>query len=509
MDSISYPEFSRIYNGLQKESNQLYRLLSKHYGISDSECWILYVLREEGRPLTQTELCNTLYLSKQTVNSALKSLEADGYIRLECASGNRRSKNIHLTEAGLALAVRTVDNVFKMEERAFLRLSASERAAILSLGQKHLPAARGGMQAFIRKIFWRITFMQIRLSDHFSYRKLLRFTLPSIVMMIVASIYSVVYGLFVSNLVGDLALSAVNIIFPATMIIGAAGFMLGTGGSAIVARTLGEGDHELANRYFSMIIYSVIILGVILSVACAIFIEPIARLSGASDLLMDDCIAYGRIMMLGSAAFMLQVSFQSFLVVAEKPHMGLVLSISAGLTNMVLDYVFIAVFQMGVVGAALATVAGYCVGGLIPLVYFFRASPDRLCLSKTQFYPKEFLHTCTNGSSELMSNISASIVGILFNIQLMRIIGEAGVAAHSVMMYVDLGSIARCVPRLFGRQRANRQLSLRRCQPQRAEKCFPQKHHHHRGHLGRHGADFRTAQPPPVLCLCGVRRRPA
>lgn len=135
MDSISYPEFSRIYNGLQKESNQLYRLLSKHYGISDSECWILYVLREEGRPLTQTELCNTLYLSKQTVNSALKSLEADGYIRLECASGNRRSKNIHLTEAGLALAVRTVDNVFKMEERAFLRLSASERAAILSLGQ--------------------------------------------------------------------------------------------------------------------------------------------------------------------------------------------------------------------------------------------------------------------------------------------------------------------------------------------------------------------------------------
>ena len=199
--------------------------------------------------------------------------------------------------------------------------------------------------------------MQIRLSDHFSYRKLLRFTLPSIVMMIVASIYSVVDGLFVSNLVGDLALSAVNIIFPATMIIGAAGFMLGTGGSAIVARTLGEGDHELANRYFSMIIYSVIILGVILSVACAIFIEPIARLSGASDLLMDDCIAYGRIMMLGSAAFMLQVSFQSFLVVAEKPHMGLVLSISAGLTNMVLDYVFIAVFEMGVVGAALATVA--------------------------------------------------------------------------------------------------------------------------------------------------------
>ncbi len=142
MDPISYPEFSRIYNSMEKESNQLYRLLSKHYGISESVSWILYVLREEDRPLTQTELCNTLYLSKQTVNSALKSLEADGYIRLECASGNRRNKNIYLTEAGLALAMRTVDNVFKMEERAFLRLSASERAAILSLGQKHLNLLR-------------------------------------------------------------------------------------------------------------------------------------------------------------------------------------------------------------------------------------------------------------------------------------------------------------------------------------------------------------------------------
>ena len=190
--------------------------------------------------------------------------------------------------------------------------------------------------------------MQIRLSDHFSYRKLLRFTLPSIVMMIVASIYSVVDGLFVSNLVGDLALSAVNIIFPATMIIGAAGFMLGTGGSAIVARTLGEGDHELANRYFSMIIYSVIILGVILSVACAIFIEPIARLSGASDLLMDDCIAYGRIMMLGSAAFMLQVSFQSFFGRCGKAAHG-ACAVHLGRPDQHgARHVFIAVFEMGV-----------------------------------------------------------------------------------------------------------------------------------------------------------------
>lgn len=154
--------------------------------------------------------------------------------------------------------------------------------------------------------------MKIKLSDHFTYNRLLRFTLPSVVMMVVASIYSVVDGLFVSNLVGDLALSAVNIIFPVTMIIGAFGFMLGTGGSAIVARTLGEGRKELAQEYFSMLIYTVLVVGGILSVVSVVLTEPIARLAGASDLLIDDCVAYGRIMLAGSVVFMLQVLFQSF-----------------------------------------------------------------------------------------------------------------------------------------------------------------------------------------------------
>ena len=284
--------------------------------------------------------------------------------------------------------------------------------------------------------------MEIKLSDHFTYCKLLRFTLPSIITMIVMSIYSVVDGLFVSNLVGDAALSAVNIIFPSTMIVGALGFMLSIGGSAIVARTLGEGDPELANRYFSMIVYAVLILGTILSVGCAIFIEPIARLSGASDALMADCITYGRILMMGSIVFMLQITFQNFLVVAERPQMGLVLSIAAGVTNMVLDYVLIAVFHMGVAGAAIATTMSYFVGGVIPLVYFIKGAPCGLRLGRTRFYGKAFLQTCTNGSSELMSNISTSVVGILFNIQLMRIIGEPGVAAHSVMMYVDFVFVA-------------------------------------------------------------------
>ena len=284
--------------------------------------------------------------------------------------------------------------------------------------------------------------MNIKLSDHFTWGRLLRFTAPSVVMMVVSSIYSVVDGLFVSNLVGDLALSAVNIIFPVVMIIGAFGFMLGTGGSAIVARTLGEGRRELAQRYFSLIVYSVIGLGGVMSAACALLAGPIARLAGASDLLMADCVAYGRVMLGGSVIFMLQTTFQSFFVVAERPMLGLGFSVAAGVTNMVLDYVFIALLDMGIAGAAWATVAGYCVGGLIPLVYFATGERSGLRLTGTRWYGRQLLQACGNGSSELMSNISASIVGILYNIQLMRLIGEAGVAAYSVMMYVDFVFVA-------------------------------------------------------------------
>ena len=218
--------------------------------------------------------------------------------------------------------------------------------------------------------------MKIQLSDHFTYKKLFRFTLPSIVMMIVTSVYSVVDGLFVSNLVGDMALSAVNIVWPIIMIIGAFGFMLGTGGCAVVARTLGEGKKELANCYFSMIIYTVIILGALLSLLGIIFIEPLVRFAGASDLLIHDSVLYGRILLAGMAAFMLQTTFQSFFIVAERPHMGLVLSLAAGVTNMVLDYVFIRVFGMGVAGAALATILGYVVGGIIPFFYFLSSKRD-------------------------------------------------------------------------------------------------------------------------------------
>ena len=265
--------------------------------------------------------------------------------------------------------------------------------------------------------------MQIKLSDHFTYGRLLRYTLPTIVMIIFTSLYSVVDGLFVSNLVGDLALSAVNIAFPITMIIGAFGFMLGTGGSAIVARTLGEGKPELASRYFTLFIWCVAGLGVVLSIVTIAFIEPIMRFAGASDLLLEDCIAYGRILLAGSAVFMLQSAFQSFFSVAEKPKLGLLLSLAAGATNITFDYVFIALLGMGVTGAAWATVLGYCVGGVIPVVYFLLPRREGLRLVRTNFYGRELLHACINGSSELMSNISASVVGILYNIRLMDLLG--------------------------------------------------------------------------------------
>lgn len=279
--------------------------------------------------------------------------------------------------------------------------------------------------------------MRIQLSDHFNYSKLFRFTFPTIVMMIVTSIYSVIDGLFVSNMVGDLALSAVNIVMPVAMVVGAFGFMLGTGGSAVVAKTLGEGKNELANRYFSMVIYAVMILGAGLSVVCIIFMEPLVRLAGASDILMHDSVVYGRILLAGTVAFMLQATFQSFFVVAEKPHMGLALSLAAGVTNMILDYVFISGLRMGIAGAGLATVIGYTVGGIIPFIYFQFSKSSGLKLGKTRFYGRMFWKACINGSSEMMNNISASVVGILYNIQLMRLMGESGVAAYAVMMYVD------------------------------------------------------------------------
>lgn len=279
--------------------------------------------------------------------------------------------------------------------------------------------------------------MNIQLSDHFNYSRLFRFTLPSIAMMIVTSIYSVVDGLFVSNVEGDLALAAVNVVYPLPMVVGAFGFMLGTGGSAEVAQAMGAGEREKARQYFTTLILALVAVGLTLGGACLLFMRPLCTLLGANGAMMDRCVTYGSIMIAGSVFFMLQNSFQSFCVVAERPKMGLWLSLAAGGTNMALDYLFIAVFRWGVAGAALATVSGYAVGGLIPLIYFLLPNSSPLQLVKTRLYPRMLLKSCTNGSSELMTNISASLVTVLYNRTLMDLAGEQGVAAYTVLMYTN------------------------------------------------------------------------
>ncbi|MCH5163876.1 MAG: MATE family efflux transporter [Clostridiales bacterium] len=277
----------------------------------------------------------------------------------------------------------------------------------------------------------------IQLSDHFTYKKLLRFTLPSIVMMIFTSVYGVVDGFFVSNFAGKTPFAAVNFIMPFLMILGSAGFMIGAGGSALISKTLGEGDNEKAKRVFSLLVYVTLIGGVIIAVLGIIFIRPIGALLGAQGSMLDDCVVYGRIILIALPFFMLQNEFQTFFVTAEKPQLGLIVTVIAGVTNMVLDALLVAVLKWGLVGAAVATAASQLVGGVVPLVYFFRKNSSLLKLGKTSFDGRALGKTCFNGMSELLSNISMSIVSMLYNMQLLKYIGEDGVAAYGVLMYVN------------------------------------------------------------------------
>lgn len=278
--------------------------------------------------------------------------------------------------------------------------------------------------------------MNIQLSEHFTYKKLIKFTIPTIVMMIFTSIYGVVDGIFVSNIVGSQAFAGVNLIMPALMILGGVGFMIGTGGSALVSKTIGEGDGEKANRYFSMLIYVLIIVGLILSIIGFIIMKPISCLLGAEGELIDICVTYGRVIVIALIPFLLQNCFQSFLIVAEKPKMGLIISIITGLTNMVLDFLLIYVFKWGVFGAALATGLSQFVGGIIPFIYFISKNNSKLRLVKTKFELKPILNACSNGSSEMVTNISISLVSMLYNLQLMKYAGSNGVVAYGIIMYV-------------------------------------------------------------------------
>lgn len=279
--------------------------------------------------------------------------------------------------------------------------------------------------------------MDIKLSDHFTFGRLIRFTLPSIGMMVFTSIYSVVDGIFVSNFVGKTAFAGLNLIMPVIMMLSAVGFMLGTGGTALVARFLGEDDRKRANETFSLLIYVLIGLGLVISAVAMIFMRKIATALGAEGELLENAILYGRILCGTLTLFMLQTSFQTFLSAAERPVMGFVLTVSAGITNMALDALFVAVFKWGLVGAAAATCMSQVVGGLVPLVYFFSPNKSALRLGKAKWNGVILFKTFTNGSSELLSNIAMSIVSILYNLQLIRFAGENGIAAYGCLMYVE------------------------------------------------------------------------
>ena len=285
--------------------------------------------------------------------------------------------------------------------------------------------------------------MTIQLSEHFTYKKIFRFALPSIVMMVFTSIYGVVDGTFVSNFVGKTPFAAVNLVWPFLMILGAFGFMIGTGGSALVAKTLGENKKEDANRYFTMLITLVVILGVLLTIIGLIVLRPLSSALGASGQMLEDCVTYGRTLMIFNTAFMLQSVFQSLFIAAEKPRLGLIMTVAAGLTNMVLDALFIAVFKWGLVGAALASGLSQCIGGILPLIYFLSSKNDTpLKFVKTKIEGKVLLKACANGASELMTTVSSSLVSMLYNFQLMRLAGQNGIAAYGAVMYVEFAFVA-------------------------------------------------------------------
>lgn len=284
--------------------------------------------------------------------------------------------------------------------------------------------------------------MSIKLSDSFSYKRLIRFTLPSVAMMVFTSIYGVVDGFFVSNYAGKTAFAAVNLIMPFLMLLGTVGFMFGTGGSALVAKYMGQGRAEKANRLFSLFVYFSAVLGTVISVLAFIFIRPIAVALGADGAMLQNCVLYGRIIIAAAPAFILQQEFQSFFVTAQKPTLGLIATVVSGVTNMVLDALFVGGFGWGIAGAAAATALSQLVGAVIPLCYFFRKNNSPLRLGKTGYNGKALLKAAANGSSELMSNVSMSLVNMLYNFQLMKYAGENGVASYGVLMYVNFVFIA-------------------------------------------------------------------
>ncbi len=284
--------------------------------------------------------------------------------------------------------------------------------------------------------------MNIQLSDHFTYQKIFRFVLPSIGMMVFTSIYGVVDGFFISNFAGKTAFASINLVMPFIMILAGIGFMIGTGGTALVSKYLGQKEEKRANECFTMMVVVVIVSGIIVSLLGIIFMRKISYFLGATEEMIEDCVIYGQIVIAFNMPYMLQNVFQSFMIAAEKPKLGLKVTVLSGVTNMVLDALFVGIFKWGVAGAAIATGASQCVGGFGPLIYFARENDSRLRLVKTKLELEPILQAAGNGSSELMSNISSSLVGAVYNYQLMKYIGENGVSTYGVLMYVQFIFVA-------------------------------------------------------------------
>lgn len=280
--------------------------------------------------------------------------------------------------------------------------------------------------------------MVIKLSDHFSYKRLLKFTLPSILMMIFMSIYGIVDGIFVSNFAGNNEFTALNFIYPVTMVLASPGFMFGSGGSALISKTLGMGDKKKANKLFSQVVYITILCGIIFAIVGIISIEKIATLMGAEGILLKNAVEYATPIIIALPFYMLQLEFQTFFITAEKPKLGFICTLCAGLTNFVFDFLLVGVFDFGLVGASVATAFSQLVGGIIPIIYFVRKNNSLLRIGKPYFEFKSFIKICTNGSSELLSNVAMSIVAMLYNIQLLAYAGEQGVAAYGVLSYMSM-----------------------------------------------------------------------
>lgn len=278
----------------------------------------------------------------------------------------------------------------------------------------------------------------MQLSGHFGFRRLLKYTVPSIIMMIFTSVYGVIDGFFVSNYTGKTSFAAVNFIIPVLMVLGCVGFMFGTGGGAVISKTMGEGDRKKASEIFTFIVIASAVLGTALAVIGMFVLKPLAVLFGADGRLLADSMFYGKIILAALPFYVLQFEFQCLFATAGKPKLGLFVTAAAGIANMVLDALFVAVLKWGLGGAAAATAISQVLGGIIPVIYFARKNTSLLRFVKFRFDGKVLFKTCTNGSSELMSNISMSVVSMLYNVQLMKYAGENGVAAYGVLMYVSM-----------------------------------------------------------------------